>query len=372
MRRSPSKTRSRVSYSAKVLPLALVVVGALPASAAARTATAAQNNTPPTISGSFRQGSALTASNGTWSFTPSSFTYQWQRCDSDGGNCSDLRGATAGTYTLTAGDVTHTVVVMVVASNAFTVNDATSDPTPIVASTTPPANDVQPAITGTAQIGQTLSVSNGVWIPAAASVSYQWQLCGSDGSDCLNITGATKPSFQITRDHALHTFRALVTAQTAGGETATMFSNTTGKVPPPPGTQQTKPVTTTATTTTTGSPATTTPSTTTTTTTATPRRPPTLIVLALRRTGVRVHASFRVCASPAGVIAITERESKGKAQPQTRRFSVNVATCSNLSRDWPLLARFRGPGQLVVTMQARDRAGAVSRSVSRSLVLQKG
>ena len=46
------------------------------------------NLTLPTISGTPQQGQTLTASNGTWSNSPTSYSYQWARCDSTGGNCT--------------------------------------------------------------------------------------------------------------------------------------------------------------------------------------------------------------------------------------------------------------------------------------------
>src|SRR5690349_20094075 len=97
---------------------ALLSIGLVAGTATARTSAAPQNTAPPTISGTARQGSTLTAANGTWSNTPTSFTYQWQRCASDGTGCGDLTGATNQTYTLVAGDVSHTVRVVVSASNA--------------------------------------------------------------------------------------------------------------------------------------------------------------------------------------------------------------------------------------------------------------
>jgi hypothetical protein len=67
----------------------------------------------PTISGSAVQGQTLTASPGDWERGPTSFDYRWQDCDSGGKGCSAIAGATAATYTLTAGDVGHTIVVSV-------------------------------------------------------------------------------------------------------------------------------------------------------------------------------------------------------------------------------------------------------------------
>ena len=43
------------------------------------------NATQPTIQGSPTLGSTLTATQGTWSGNPTSFTFQWVRCPSTGG-----------------------------------------------------------------------------------------------------------------------------------------------------------------------------------------------------------------------------------------------------------------------------------------------
>ena len=54
-----------------------------------------QNQSPPLVSGNPVVNTKLTADPGTWSGTqPISFTYQWRRCDRDGGNCSNIAGAT--------------------------------------------------------------------------------------------------------------------------------------------------------------------------------------------------------------------------------------------------------------------------------------
>ncbi len=76
------------------------------------------NISPPTISGIAEVGQTLSAGPGSWSESPSSYTYQWQRCDASGASCSTVAGATAQTYTLTAADPNATIRVAVTASNS--------------------------------------------------------------------------------------------------------------------------------------------------------------------------------------------------------------------------------------------------------------
>ncbi|MGH8984183.1 MAG: calcium-binding protein, partial [Acidimicrobiia bacterium] len=95
----------------------------------ARTAPPA-NESPPETSGTPRAGETLTASSGSWGGTaPITYRYQWRRCDSGGGSCSNLSGETAQRYTLSAADVGHALRVDVRAANAAGSETATSDPT---------------------------------------------------------------------------------------------------------------------------------------------------------------------------------------------------------------------------------------------------
>lgn len=47
------------------------------------------NTSPPTITGTPRVGYTLTANNGTWTGSPTSYAYQFLRCDQNGANCAD-------------------------------------------------------------------------------------------------------------------------------------------------------------------------------------------------------------------------------------------------------------------------------------------
>jgi hypothetical protein len=96
------------------------------------TALAPTSVSPPTIAGTPQQGQTLTASPGTWSADDALFAYQWQHCDAAGANCTDIAGATAPTYGVTAADVGTTLHVVVRASNRFGTPTATSAQTAVV------------------------------------------------------------------------------------------------------------------------------------------------------------------------------------------------------------------------------------------------
>jgi hypothetical protein len=103
--------------------------------------TAPANTSPPTIAGTAQEGQGLTAGPGTWSGTqPINYAYQWLRCDSGGGNCNAIGGATSTSYTLTSTDVGSTIELTLTASNTAGTAAATSAPTAVVVpvSTPPP------------------------------------------------------------------------------------------------------------------------------------------------------------------------------------------------------------------------------------------
>ncbi len=73
--------------------------------------------TPPSIAGIAEQGQTLTATQGGWSNSPTSIADQWEDCNSSGGACAPIHGATGLTYELGAGDVGSTIRVQETAIN---------------------------------------------------------------------------------------------------------------------------------------------------------------------------------------------------------------------------------------------------------------
>ena len=70
----------------------------------------------PSVSGIAQAGQTLTTFAGSWTGAPTSFAYQWRRCDATGGACTPIASATASTYTLTPDDIGATLSLVVTAT----------------------------------------------------------------------------------------------------------------------------------------------------------------------------------------------------------------------------------------------------------------
>jgi hypothetical protein len=177
------------------------------------------NTSRPTITGSTRDGATLTAHHGGWTSSPTSYAYQWQRCDSSGANCGSIGGATSQEYVLTTSDVGHRLRVVVTASNSAGSGTATSNATAVVqASGSAPTTSSKPTISGNPQEDSTLSVSHASWSGAQPiTLADQWQRCDAAGANCADIAGATGSSYNATSADVGHTLRVRETARNPRG-----------------------------------------------------------------------------------------------------------------------------------------------------------
>src|SRR5947209_3952888 len=108
------------------------------------------------------------------------------------------------------------------------------------ASNAAPVNTAEPKVSGTPQVGETLSASTGSWTSASTiTYSYQWRRCDAQGNGCANIGGADGSSYLVRAADNGDTLRVRVTAKNADGS-ASATSNATsvvkpkGSTPPPP------------------------------------------------------------------------------------------------------------------------------------------
>jgi hypothetical protein len=191
--------------------LAKIVAGRMSAELAPR------NVAPPTIAGAPIVGQSLSATAGTWTRSPSAFTYQWQRCDVAGANCASIAGATGETYTVAELDVGATLRVGVSVRNTAGVASAVSAPTSVVAAAGVPANTSAPTISGAAQVGQLLTAGTGSWNGAPTSFAFQWLRCNAGGGSCTDIVGATSGTYVPVAADLGTTIRVVVTATNGSG-----------------------------------------------------------------------------------------------------------------------------------------------------------
>lgn len=135
----------------------------------------------PTIAGTAKIGSTLTAAPGIWSPTPTSYRYVWKV---DG---VAVTGATSSTFTVPESAAGKRITVTVTGLKQYYESSATSAPTIATGTFTAP----QPAIKGTAQVGRTLTVTRGTWSPSPSSVKYVWKANG------VTISTQTSSSFVV-------------------------------------------------------------------------------------------------------------------------------------------------------------------------------
>lgn len=161
---------------------------------------------PPTITGSPQQGHTLNSHAAAWSEEPTSYSYQWKRCESPAVNCKAIPGASGSSYTLVQSDVGHTILLRETASNAAGTGVSQSTQTAVVEGEVPVAS-APPSIRGIVQQGQVLSEFHATWSNEPSTYSYQWERCDSSGAHCETITGATSRMYSPSEEDVNGTLR---------------------------------------------------------------------------------------------------------------------------------------------------------------------
>jgi hypothetical protein len=319
-----------------LLPALLATIVAGLTLAASAFAAAPANSTSPVLNGTAKTGQTLNVSNGTWSGSPTNYSYRWQRCSASGSSCTTIAGENNNTYVVRAADVGHKVRAEVIAENADGTSTAFSNQSDVVtASTGTPANTARPVIDGDATVGNTLTAETGTWTNTPTSYSVDWLQCDRFGGSCVD-TGVHGRHYTVQLSDLGGTLRVDVTARNASGS-ATARSARSGVV-------QAAPVISSPT-----------------------DKAPTLSFTSARKIGVRVYVRFKVCDDAAKSVEVVERDSKPGRLAYSRKFSVVPNACVTATRSFTPAPRFRTAGHFTITLTAIDKSGKASRSISRSL-----
>ncbi|NYE38897.1 hypothetical protein F4692_004052 [Nocardioides cavernae] len=161
---------------------------------------------PPVISapGGSTVGATLTSVPPTWNRPDVTNSYQWLR---DGARIS---GATGTTYVLTVADMGKAISLQVTGTKPSHDDGVTVSNTLGVTAAGALQATVQPTITGTATVGQSLKASTGTWSQAAPKLTYQWVRTGAP------IPGATSATYKLTPEDAGRDVAVVVTATKSG------------------------------------------------------------------------------------------------------------------------------------------------------------
>jgi hypothetical protein len=180
------------------------------------------NTLAPVISGTAERGETLTSNTGTWTGVGIiTYAYQWKR---DGANIS---GATSSTYVLVIADDNTNITCLVTATDDVGSSSQLSNSLgPVLGS---PYLLSAPVASGTAQVGETLSTTNGTWQGVATiTFTYQWR------RDAVNISGATSNTYVLVSADYTTDVDCVVTATNGLGsanQDTNDISNIAGTLP---------------------------------------------------------------------------------------------------------------------------------------------
>ena len=196
-------------------------------------------NTPatgePTITGTTQVGETLTVDTSAIADEDGldnvSYSYQW--IANDGTNDADIGGQTGSTYTLTDEDVGKSIKVRVsFTDDADHEETLTSAATGVVAAKPNSPATGAPVITGTARVGQTLTVDTSAIADEGGldNVSYSYQWIANDGTNDADIGGQTGSTYTLTDEDVGKSIKVRVSFTDDADHEETLTSAATGVV----------------------------------------------------------------------------------------------------------------------------------------------
>ena len=153
--------------------------------------------TPLSVSGLATVGSTLTAESGEWSTTGLSLDYQWYA------NGTAIKNATQSTYLQSSADLGRTISVAFIPAKRGYAAAAYKVAREVTTAATAPTATVIPVISGSPELGTSLTVSAGTWSVAGVTLSYQWlrdgvPIVGATGTRYIAETADQKKDLSVT------------------------------------------------------------------------------------------------------------------------------------------------------------------------------
>jgi prepilin-type N-terminal cleavage/methylation domain-containing protein len=203
------------------LNLSQLVAGLLP-----------ENQQPPSFTGSVKPGFTLTADPGTWSYSPTSYSYDWQLSADSGTTWTSV--ATGATYPVPTGHTHESVRFLVTAHNS----DGASQPTPSAItgyirddSGAPQIGNNSISSFGPYHVGDVLTQDHDVWDGAEPmTFTYDWARC--DTTSCTPIAGEHGQSYTLTSADIGDRIEYIVTATNSLGSVGPIGVEPTAVVQP--------------------------------------------------------------------------------------------------------------------------------------------
>ena len=153
----------------------------------------------------------LSAVTGSWSPTPTSFSYVWKR------NGKAISKATSSSYKLTSADAGTSTTVTVTAIRSGSLTTAKTSASLVIDKLVTKAPT--PTVAGTAAVGKTLTATAGKWSPSGVGLAYQWKRNG------VAIDFATSKTYLLTTDDAGTKVTVSVTGTKSGYTSVTKTSS---------------------------------------------------------------------------------------------------------------------------------------------------